>query len=191
MSSGFQLGRAALRARARSRPIAGTRPLATGPGALPAALRVLLRLLVCQLLPAGWLLLSAASAAAQPLAAAASEPAPMCDNDAASIVALDDIPEIDRGRFEALPCEAQLLLAGWQPDAPELGRKAARCDDAEPPTPAHHVAAPRPRPEGASQLGTRLPARSEPAPAKLGAQAGLAASLGHARTPFRPPLARG
>jgi hypothetical protein len=163
-----------------------------------AALRFLacqlLRVLVWQLLPAGWLLLSAAPAAAlspdRGPAPVASEPAPMCDPDGASVVAEDEIPEIDRGRFEALPCEAQLLLSGWEPDAPEVGRRAVRCGDVDPIAPTQHADAARPRCEGVEPLGVPFPARSEPSRAEFGAREGLGQSRGFASVPFRPPVAR-
>jgi len=158
-------------------------------------MRLLIRVLACQLLPAGWLLFSAASASALSydpalLAPPSDEPAPMCDPDGASVAAQDTIPEIDRGRFEALPCEAQLLLSGWQPDAPELGRKAVRCGDSEPPTPVQHAAALRARPEGACQSGVPFPERWGAAVVEFGDCGRLAASPGHARVPFRPPVVR-
>src|SRR6186713_214253 len=98
MSPEFQQGRSACRAGAPWRRDRARWGLAAGSRAVPAALR-LLRLLVCQLLPAGWLLLSAASASAAISRAAlpqapASEPAPMCDLDGASVAAQDEIPEV-------------------------------------------------------------------------------------------------
>ena len=110
--------------------------------------------------------------------------------DAASVAAQDEIPEVDRGRFESLPCEAQLLLSGWQPDVPEVGRRAARCGDVEQPAPAGHVDAARPRSEGVGQAGVPFPERSMPSLAEFGARVGLAASCGFEPVPFRPPLAR-
>ena len=186
MSLGFQLCSAARLSWLRSR---------TSLGFFPAgALRVLVRVLVCQLLPAGWLLLSAGSASALSFEPAldpvAAEPAPMCDPDAASVAAQDEIPEVDRGRFESLPCEAQLLLSGWQPDVPEVGRRAARCGDVEQPAPAHHVDAARPRSEGVGQAGVPFPARSMPSLAEFGARVGLGASCGFEPVPFRPPVTR-
>ena len=190
MSLGFQLCSAARLSRLRAR---------TSVGFLPTrALRVMARVLLCQLLPAGWLLLSAASAWAFSLDAGlgptldpvATEPAPMCDPDAASVVAQDEIPEIDRGRFESLPCEAQLLLSGWQPDLPEVGRRAARCGDVDPPAPAQHADASRVRPEGVGQAGVPFPARFEPKLTEFGAREGLDASGGFEPVPFRPPVTR-
>lgn len=46
----------------------------------------------------------------------ADKAAPMCALDGTSIAAPVEIPEVDRGHFESLPCDAQALLAlpGWQ-----------------------------------------------------------------------------
>jgi hypothetical protein len=190
MSIGFQLCSAARLSWLRARMHAGFWRA--------RALRVSPHVLLCQLLVAGWLLLSAGSASALSLDGAlepgldtvASEPAPMCDPDAASVAAQDEIPEVDRGRFESLPCEAQLLLSGWQPDVPEVGRRAARCGDVDPPVPAQHADAARPRSEGVEQAGVPFPARSEPLLAEFGARAGLGASCGFEPVPFRPPVTR-
>jgi hypothetical protein len=124
------------------------------------------------------------------LPGAGTLPAPMCDPDAASVAAQDEIPEIDRGRFESLPCEAQLLLSRWQPDVPEVGRRAVRCGDVDPSAPAQHADTARPHPEGAGQAGDPFPARLEPSLTVFGARAGLRASCGVEPVPFRPPLTR-
>jgi hypothetical protein len=150
----------------------------------------LLRFLICYLLPA-WCCIVAASADASAATSTPvpDEPAPMCDPDGASVAAPEDIPEIDRGRFEALPCEAQLLLSGWRPDMPELGRKAVSCRDAEP-APVHHTPPPPQRFEGARAFTLSFPARPEPMLADFGEPGVLAPSRGHARGHFRPPVAR-
>lgn len=114
----------------------------------------------------------------------------MCDPDAASVAAQDEIPEIDHGRFESLPCEAQLLLSGWQPDVPEVGRRSARCGDVDQPAPAQHADASRVHPEGTGQAGVPFPARLEPLLAEFGARVGLDASCGFEPVPFRPPVTR-
>lgn len=113
----------------------------------------------------------------------------MCDPDGASVAAREDIPEVDRGHFEALPCEAQLLMAGWRPDAPEFGQKALHFDDREAPPPSPPEA-PRPRYEGAREFSVPFPARAEPTVAVGDECQGLASSRGHARSLFRPPVAR-
>jgi hypothetical protein len=154
------------------------------------AKRWLLRLLIGYLLPA-WCCIAGAAATAEAATGtdAADEPAPMCDPDGASVVAPENIPEVDRGRFEALPCEAQLLLSGWRLDVPELGRKAASCRDGEA-APVHHASPPPQRFEGARTLAVLFPVRSEPQSAFWGAGEALAPSRGHERGLFRPPVAR-
>lgn len=113
----------------------------------------------------------------------------MCDPSAASVVARDEIPEVDRGHFEALPCEAQLLIAGWRPDAPELGRRAVSVEHRESPSPSPD-SPPRPRYEAARELSLSFPERAEPTMAAFVAHKGVAPSRGHARGLFRPPVAR-
>jgi hypothetical protein len=147
------------------------------------------RLLVCQLLACFCLWLGAGSAWAAPSLGSAADPAaPMCDPDGASVAAGEDIPEVDRGRFEALPCEAQLLMAGWRPDAPEFGEKALHFDDREsqPPRPPE---APRSRYEGAREFSVPFPARAAPVLTARDDGEGLAPNRGHARSLFRPPVA--
>jgi hypothetical protein len=161
---------------------------------VPRRLHWLLRMLAVHLLPTWCCLVffagSASAMAPDGLLQHGDEPAPMCDPDGASVVAADDIPEVDRGHFETLPCEAQLLLAGWRLDAPELGRKAVSVRDAEQPSPAQHAAPSRLRSEGARTAIAVFPSRSEPMLGVFAAAAGLAPSRGHLRTLFRPPVAR-
>jgi hypothetical protein len=150
--------------------------------------RAVCRLLACSLFACLWL--GAGSAWATPSSSGAdAEPAPMCDPDGASVAAGEDIPEVDRGHFEALPCEAQLLMAGWRPDAPEFGEKALHFEHRESPPPSPPEA-PRPRQEGAREFNLPFPQRAEPTLAAYDERAGLAPSRGHARGLFRPPLAR-
>jgi hypothetical protein len=151
-----------------------------------------LRLLLCQVLPV-WcvMVLGAGSASAMVGAGPADEPAPMCDPDGASVAAGEDIPEMDRGRFEALPCEAQLLLAGWRPDARELGCKALSSSDSDPAAPLHSAQSPRGRCEATCVVSVIIPRRAEPMAAVFSVGEGLSPRRGHARTPFRPPLTRG
>jgi hypothetical protein len=118
------------------------------------------------------------------------EPAPMCDPDGASVAAPEDIPEVDSGRFEALPCEAQLLLSGLRLDTPEPGRKFVSSSDTEP-APVPHAAPSIAQCDGVRVLSAPFPARAEPASALFGARAGLTPHRGFARGLFRPPVARG
>jgi hypothetical protein len=150
----------------------------------------LARLLLCRLLPVWCVLTLGAGSASAMSTSGDAVPAPMCDPDGASVAAGDDIPEIDRGRFEALPCEAQLLLAGWRTDAPELGCKAAACHDGDSSLPSHSAQPPRFRYEGAAELGVPFPEHAEPVLASFADREGLAPSRGHARGLFRPPVAR-
>ena len=155
----------------------------------------LVRLLVCHLLPV-WCLLalgaapaSAASAAPPPSALQApADAAPMCDPMGASVAALPEIPEVDGGRLEELPCEALLLMTGWRLDAPELGSKAA-LHDSEPHQPPsfHHY---RARYDGACDFSVGFPARGEPLVVDAPLRRGLGARPGHELGVYRPPVAR-
>lgn len=119
------------------------------------------------------------------------EPAPMCDPDGASVAAGEEIPEIDRGRFEALPCEAQLLISGWRPDAPEFGCQALSPGDSDPSAPLHPAQAPGGRYEATRDVSVMIPRRAEPMPAVFSEGESLAPRRGHARMPFRPPVSQG
>jgi hypothetical protein len=157
----------------------------------------LIRRLVCQLLPllcvsllgvrSAWAVPPSSGADPATDAAAADEPAPMCDPNGASVAAGEEIPEIDRGHFEALPCEAQRLMAGWRPDDPEFGGKALRFDARES-SPPGAPEVPRPRCEGAREWSVPFPERAEPTLWASDAREGLAPSRGHARALFRPPV---
>jgi hypothetical protein len=159
----------------------------------------LVRWLVCRLLPvwcglalfAGSAFFARSAAALEPSSKTLGSevPAPMCDPDGASVAAAEDIPEVDRGHFEALPCEAQLLLAGWRLDAPEPGSKAVSVRGTEQQPPPGPFAQPqRPRCEGACSLAAQFPSRTEPVLGSFATQGGLLPSAGHARTLFRPPV---
>jgi hypothetical protein len=153
--------------------------------------RWLLRLLV-HLLPV-WCLLTvgaapAAAAAPAPSPPVSAEGAPMCDPMGASVPALPEIPEVDRGRFEELPCEALLLMTGWRLDAPELGSHAA-LHDPEPQRPQsfHHYTS---RYDGACDFSVAFPSRAEPSFVGSSVRRGLGARQGHELGVYRPPLAR-
>jgi hypothetical protein len=167
-------------------------------GLAASRLSALVRWLVWRLLPAwcglvlfaGSALVARSAAALEPASRGAGSevPAPMCDPDAASVAAAEDIPEVDHGHFEALPCEAQLLLAGWRPDAPEPGSKGVSVRGTEQPAPAPLAEAQRPRYEGACSLAAQFPSRTEPELGHFASHGGLLPSVGHTRAPFRPPL---
>lgn len=151
----------------------------------------LLHLLVW-LLPLWCLLLlgaaPAAAAVAAPALSAAAEAAPMCDPMGASVVALPEIPEVDGGRLEEMPCEALLLMTGWRLDAPELNRKAA-LHDPEPQQP-HSFQHYKSRYDGACDVRVAFPSRVEPLLSRAPRRQGLRARRGHELGVYRPPLAR-
>jgi len=183
MSFGFQIWCASWRARVARTPAAFAPALAVSWFLRSWFIRVAL----CRVAPVACCLLLAGRAWAAP-ADSPEEPAPMCDPDGASVVAPEDIPEVDRGHFEALPCDAQLLFANVRFDVTDSARQFVSANDT---APVPHVAPPLAPCEGARALSTLFPARAEPAPALFGARAGLAPSRGFSRGPFRPPLARG
>lgn len=154
-----------------------------------------LRLLLCHVVPVWCVLVLGAGSASAMVGTGSTgstdEPAPMCDPDGASVAAREVIPEVDRGRFEALPCEAQLLISGWRPDVPELGCKALSSSDSDPSTPLHSGQSARVRHEATCEVSVIVPRRAEPMLAVFSVGAGLAPRRGHARTPFRPPLTLG
>ena len=167
-------------------------------GPLPALARALswflrgwfIRVAFCRVAPVACCVLLAGGRAWAAAPDAPEEPAPMCDPDGASVAAPDDIPEVDRGHFEALPCEAQLLFSSLRFDATDSGRKFVSSSDTAP-APVPHAAPSLAACEGARVFSTSFPTRAEPAAALFGARAGLAASRGFSRGLFRPPVARG
>ncbi len=114
----------------------------------------------------------------------------MCDPDAASVAAGEEVPEIDRGHFEALPCEAQLMLSGWRLDAPEFGCRATSFSDRESPVP-HPTPTPRARHEAVGELSVSVLARAEPVLMTVSVREGLAPRRGFGRSLYRPPVAGG
>ncbi len=152
----------------------------------------MLRLLVCHLLPLCCLLAFAAgTAAALPLGADLQVDAPMCDPAGASVAAAVDIPEVDRGHFEALPCEAQLWIIGWRLDASRghVGDNGARLSDKAPPLP-RELQPSRGRYDGTCEPLLAFPVRSEPLVVPPPPFEGLASRRGHASVVYRPPVTR-
>lgn len=112
----------------------------------------------------------------------------MCDPMGASVPALPEIPEVDGGRLEELPCEALLLMTSWRLDAPELGSKAALQDrEPQPPQSSHHY---RARYDGACDFSVAFPSRVEPLVIDVPISRGLRALSGHEGGVYRPPVAR-
>lgn len=112
----------------------------------------------------------------------------MCDPAGASVAAREEVPEMDRGHFEALPCEAQILLSGWSLD--EHGCQTMSFSERESPAP-HPTPSPRVRHDGVTAPDVPFPARAEPMLVALSVRQGLAPRRGHGRLLFRPPVVRG
>jgi hypothetical protein len=110
--------------------------------------------------------------------------APMCDETGASVAARIVIPEVDRGRLEALPCELVLALFGGKKlDFPHA---SARWGSHRPPAePTELTLA---RADAALALPLLMPERAEPRSLLDPLRRGLDASPGHLRPPYRPPL---
>ena len=110
--------------------------------------------------------------------------APMCDETGASVAARIVIPEVDRGRLEALPCELVLaLFGGKQLDFPHA---AARWGNHRPP--AEPIQLTLARADAASAPPLLMPERAEPRSLLAPLRTGLGACPGHQRPPYRPPL---
>jgi hypothetical protein len=113
--------------------------------------------------------------------------APMCDETGASIGAQLQIPEIDGGRIESLPCEA--LFALFREKLLDFPR--ARVQQGERKAPVEPIERTLVRAEGARELALPSPAQAEAQLLPAARVRGLARSAGHHRAPYRPPLARG
>jgi hypothetical protein len=115
----------------------------------------------------------------------------MCDESAASVGAQPFIPEVDRGHFEALPCEAlwallaHSLLKGERLDGT---RALAQGGDSQPPLERNEWIPERPHVVREATL--TLPARGEPCLLARDPRFGLVACSGHARNVYRPPRHR-
>ncbi|HKO89840.1 MAG TPA: hypothetical protein VJU61_01735 [Polyangiaceae bacterium] len=152
-----------------------------------AALTCLVRWCVCWLVVPLWLALQASVASAASLAPE-DEAAPMCDPRGASVLAGVEIPEVDRGQVQELPCDALIWMldAGQQPwDFDAL--VARRGTPAEPP----HLDLDRTRPEAVIELRVVLPLAPEPLLLALAPFGGLPACPGYRALVYRPPVSRG
>jgi hypothetical protein len=112
--------------------------------------------------------------------------APMCDRTGASVAAVVEVPEVDRGRFEQLPCDDErwLVLLGSrvrpgecfigaserapEPRQPALGARAARQ-------------------EASASFRPILPARATPTLLPAISLSGLMRQPGHPSPIYRPP----
>ena len=151
-----------------------------------AGLTRLVRWCVCWLVVPLWLCLHAGIASAA--SSAEDEGAPMCDPRGASVLAGVEIPEVDRGRVEELPCDALIWMldAGSEPSDFD-GPVALRGAPAEPP----HLHLSQTRPEAVIELRVALPLAPEPLQLALGPFVGLPACQGYRALVYRPPVTQG
>ena len=147
----------------------------------------LLRWLVCALLPV-WLCLGSSVAAAA--STDADEGAPMCDPHAASVAATPEVPEIDHGKLEQLPCdEAWRLWLGSKLDdggGHAAGRDAAR--DGVPSSPPPELQHARVRMDALVPLVIVMPERAQPVRMPRSHITGLPPRHGHPLSIYRPPV---
>jgi hypothetical protein len=135
----------------------------------------LLRWVLLQLLPA-WLCvgLSLASAAA----AAPDDEAPMCDPHGASVAAPTEVPEVDRGKLEELPCDALIRWVGMSIDFGDSDTPAVARGSVPPPAPDFHLD--RERPDGVLPMVIlSLPERLAPERLQEPAVVGVPPREGH------------
>jgi hypothetical protein len=120
---------------------------------------------------------------------AAARAAPMCDNDAASIAAVPEVPEVDRGQFEPARCDMQRLLSLLRSD------ERARCANVfsgggtEKPAPPP-IRLQQERLDAACSGGQPWPVPSAPALIAFEAPRGLGWQRGHCARIDRPPSQR-
>ena len=109
----------------------------------------------------------------------------MCDPRGASVLAAVEIPEVDRGRVEELPCDALIWMldAGSEPSEFD-GSVALRGAPTEPP----HLHLDQTRPEAVIELRVTLPLVAEPLLLALGPFVGLPACQGYRALVYRPPV---
>jgi hypothetical protein len=112
----------------------------------------------------------------------------MCDPSAASIAAVIEIPEVDRGRFEPLPCEGERWLALLRSQTREGGVQLIASEGL-----------PRPSPQpstvplgghdgiGPVAMGLDWPERNAASTLEARSYRGLARQPGHPSRVYRPP----
>jgi hypothetical protein len=110
--------------------------------------------------------------------------APMCDETGASVAARIVIPEVDRGRLEALPCELVLALFGGK--KLDIPRGSARWGHHRPPAEPTEITLARA--DAALAAPLPMPERAEPRLQRAPAWMVLSASSGYLQAPYRPPL---
>jgi hypothetical protein len=109
----------------------------------------------------------------------------MCDNSAASIAAVSEVPEVDRGQFEPARCDMhrQLELLRSDDRARSTNLTPGSGEKPEPARPR----LPRARFDAACAGGAAWPVRATPAVVALDVPPGLAWRRGHFTRVERPP----
>ncbi|HKO93957.1 MAG TPA: hypothetical protein VJU61_22540 [Polyangiaceae bacterium] len=113
--------------------------------------------------------------------------APMCDLTGASVEVRVEIPEVDQGRLDVLPCEVVAALFGWKLDDRQLEEGAALFGD---PQPAPPPIAPQERAAAALAPPLSVLVRAEPQHLPVLPHEGLLGSRGYRLRLYRPPLVR-
>jgi len=122
----------------------------------------------------------------QPSADPGARSAPMCDNTAASVAAAPEVPEVDRGRIEPVPCDVQRLLARLRSDDRTRGVNAVSGSGDGQPEPQSSSAGGE-RFDAARASGSLWPAPARSSCIALGTGRELAEQRGHAARIERPP----
>jgi hypothetical protein len=124
--------------------------------------------------------------------ASAPKAAPMCATDATSIAAPVEIPEVDRGNFEPLPCDVQALLALFRSPSGEGSTPLIAARELP-----HHVPSQSPASNdgndgnGALLVPPYWPEGAAPSTLDSHRSVGLAWQPGHRSRIDRPPSLRG
>jgi hypothetical protein len=123
--------------------------------------------------------------------APAPKAAPMCASDATSIVAPVEIPEVDRGKFEPLPCDAQALLSLFRSQFRDGSAQLISAGELPPRVPSQSPALSHGKDgTGALSLPPCWPERAAPSTLASHWSGGLASQPGHRSRIDRPPTPR-
>ena len=120
-------------------------------------------------------------------AAVGDEQAPMCDPHGASVAAPTEVPEVDRGKLEELPCDALLRWVGSGLEPSDSDGPAAVARDTTPPHPPE-LQLERGRPEGVLETIGALLERAAPQSLAEPPFTGLPPRQGHRSSVYRPPV---
>jgi hypothetical protein len=129
---------------------------------------------------------SAPSNDAVPARGADGVAAPMCDRTGASVVAVVEVPEVDRGRLEQLPCDDErwlaLLGSRARPGECFIGASERAPEPRQPALGARAT-----RQEASASFRPNLPARATPMMLPAIRPSGLMRQPGHPSPIYRPP----